>query len=210
MAEQYLMSDKFIPSNKLSDLKVPNDKRKLQDIVKKANQTVTVNEGGFMIPAAFLMFGIAILSLALQEFYSGKILSVMFLVGFSIVLLTLFTRALLRRRTPFFILTPQGLETSVFQTPLPWRGIKDFQINATKSNAYNITVVMEFEIDEKYLPALNPKCRPASYYDEKRKTLKVSGLNFRLDMGRDKLNDLINDYRLAALAEQKLAMRKFS
>lgn len=204
------MSDTFKPSNKLSDLKVPNDKRKLQDMVKKANQTVTVNEGGVMIPAAFLMFGIAIISLAIQEFLIGKVLSVIFLVGFAIVLFTLFTRALLRRRTPFFVLTPKGLETSVFQTPLPWRGITDFQINATKSNAFNITVVMEFDIDEKYLPALNEKCRPASYYDEKRKMLKISGLNFRLDMGRDKLNDLINDYRLVALAEQKLTMRKFN
>lgn len=204
------MSDRFKPSNKLTDLKVPNDKRKLQDIVKKASSDVTIWEGGFMIPATFLMFGIAIFSLAIQEFFMGKLLSVIFLIAFSIVLFTLFIRAILRRRTPFFILTPQGLETSVFQTPLPWRAIKDFQINATKSNAYNITVVMEFELDDKFLPALNEKCRPSSYYDEKRKMLKVSGLNFRLDMGRDKLNDLINDYRLAALAEQKLAMRKFN
>lgn len=199
------MQNTFKSSHKLTNLKVPKDKRKRQDIIKKAQKTIPILEGGIIIPAVFLIFGGAIFFLGLEQFFLGKKLSVVFLFGFAIVLFTLFIRALLRRSTPFFILTPQGLVTSVFKTVLPWHAITDFQINATKSNAYNITIMIEFEINDKFLPLLHEKCRPASYYDAKSKMLKIAGLNFRRNMNRDKLIDLINDYRLADIAQQKYA-----
>ncbi|EJF91142.1 hypothetical protein [Bartonella tamiae] len=196
-------------SHQLSDVKLPHDKKKLKDLAKKTKQDVPVWEGGFFIPMAFLILSLALFSTAYPYSVNGIFLTSMILYIFAAFLLFIFCRTILRRRTPYFILTPYGLVTSVFKTPINWNGIQDFQINSSKTNAMNIAVGMEFLIDPKFLPEQNIKRRWGSYYDTRTEKLYISGFNFHHDMNRDKLIEMILLYRNAALARQKLEQRSF-
>ena len=204
MADNKLEETHFI-----GDVKVPNDRRKLEKMVKEVNGNIVVQEGGVFIPAAFLILGIALLGTAYQNFQIGKMMTMAILTALAILLLFILLRIMLRRKTPMMVLTPEGLQTTVFKTVVPWRGIEDFLINSSKSNSMNIAIGMEFVIADRFLPEENEKCRPGSYYDKQKKKLMISGVNFRLDTNRDTIIQEINTYRNAALARHKLEMNKF-
>ncbi|MHC5306299.1 hypothetical protein [Bartonella sp. LJL80] len=204
-----MVDRKLEETHLISDVKLPNDRRTLEAMAEGANGTFTVWEGGFFIPAAFFVLGVALLGTAYQNLMIGKMMTVAILCALALLLFFILFRTLIRRRVPFMTLTPEGLETTVFKTPVPWRGIEDFQINSSKSNSMNIAVGMEFVIADRYLPEENEKCRGGSYYDKQKKKLMISGFNFRLDTNRDSLIRQINAYRNAALARHRLEMKKY-
>lgn len=204
-----MADNKLEQTHLISDVKLPNNEKSLKAIAGEATGNIVVWEGGVFIPLAFLVLGIALIGTAYQNFEVGKMMSMAILGALALLLLFILVRTMLRRRIPFMVLTPEGLETTVFKTPVPWRGIKDFQINSSKSNSMNIAVGMEFVIDDKFLPEENQKCRGGSYYDKDKKKLMISGFNFRLDTNRDSLINEINTYRNAALARHKLEMKKY-
>lgn len=204
------MADKKLEETHLiRDVKLPNDLKKLQAIANEVNGDIVIWEGGFFIPAAFFVLGVALLGTAYQNFQIGKMMSMTILCALAFLLFFILLRTMLRRRTPFMVLTPEGLDTSVFKTVVPWRGIEDFQINSSKSNSMNIAVGMEFVISDKFLPEENIKSRGGSYYDKEKKKLLISGFNFRLNTNRDTIIHQINTYRNAALARHKLEMKKY-
>ncbi|WP_295895304.1 hypothetical protein [uncultured Bartonella sp.] len=204
-----MADSKLEETHLISDVKLPNDEKSLKAIIDEVKGNITVWEGGVFIPLAFLVLGIALIGTAYQNFQVGKMMSMVILGALALLLLFILIRTMVRRRIPYMVLTPEGLETTVFKTPVPWRGIEDYQINSSKSNSMNIAVGMEFLIDEKLLPEENKTCRGGSYYDNKTKKLMISGFNFRLDTNRDKLIGQINAYRNAALARHKLEMKKY-
>ncbi|WP_297322114.1 hypothetical protein [uncultured Bartonella sp.] len=203
-----MVDNKLEETHLISDVKLPNNEKSLKAIAGEATGNIVVWEGGVFIPLAFLVLGLALIGTAYQNFEVGKMMSMAILGALALLLLFILVRTMLRRRIPFMVLTPEGLETTVFKTPVAWRGIKDFQINSSKSNSMNIAVGMEFVIDDKFLPEENQKCRGGSYYDKDKKKLMISGFNFRLDTNRDSLINEINTYRNAALARHKLEMKK--
>lgn len=190
-------------------VKLPNDRKKLEAIAEAGKGEVTVKEGGFIIPLAYVFFAVGIFILAGREFMVGRAMTGGIMTLLALFLVFLVFRWVLRRQTPFFTLTPEGLVCSVFKTPVPWRGIEDFQINSSKSNSMNLAVGMEFLIIDRFLPELADDPRTGSYYDEEKKCLMIAGTNFRLDMNRDQLIADINRYRNAALAQHKLQMDQY-
>lgn len=188
----------------LKTVRLPQSKEALEAIVRSASQTISVPEGGFVIPAAFGILALALFASAVQDFLIGKVVSAVIFIILAACLAFLLIKTILRRKIPFMIIRPEGLETTVFKTYVPWQGITDFQINSAKSNAMNVAVGMEFVIDEKFLPQRNEKSRGGSYYDNKTKKLMISGYNFKLDLNRDKITHYIETYRTAALARLKL------
>ena len=207
--EKKLADKKLEETHLISDVKLPNDEKSLKSIINKANSRITVWEGGVFIPLAFLVLGIALTGTAYQNFQIGKMMTMVILGALALLLFVILIRTMIRRRIPYMVLAPEGLETTVFKTPVPWRGITDFQINSSKSNSMNIAVGMEFVIDDKFLPEENTKCRGGSYYDKAKKKLMISGFNFRLETNRDKLINELDTYRNAALARHKLEMKKY-
>lgn len=204
-----MADSKLEETHLISDIKLPNDEKSLKAIIDEVNGNITVWEGGFFVPLAFLVLGIALIGTAYQNVLIGKMMTAAILIALALLLFFILLRTMLRRHLPYMTLTPEGLETSVFKTPVPWRGIEDFQINSSKSNSMNVAVGMEFVIADKFLPEENKTCRGGSYYDKKTKKLMISGFNFRLDTNRDKLIGQINAYRNAALARHKLEMKKY-
>lgn len=204
-----MADSKLDETHLIKDVKLPNNEKSLKAIAGQVTGNIIVWEGGIFIPLAFFVLGIALLGTAYQNFEVGKMMSMAILTALALLLFIILFRTMLRRRIPFMVLTPEGLETTVFKTPVPWRGISDFQINSSKSNSMNIAVGMEFVIDDKFLPEENQKCRGGSYYDKEKKKLMISGFNFRLDTNRDSLINELDTYRNAALARHKLEMNKY-
>lgn len=204
-----MADSKLEETHLITDVKLPNNEKSLKAIADEATGNIVVWEGGVFIPLAFLVLGIALLGTAYQNFQIGKMMSMAILGALALLLFFILFRTMIRRRIPFMVLTPEGLETTVFKTPVPWRAIKDFQINSSKSNSMNIAVGMEFVIDDKFLPEENQKSRGGSYYDKDKKKLMISGFNFRLDTNRDSLIHELDTYRNAALARHKLEMKKY-
>jgi len=202
------MADRTLDETHLiSAVRLPTNRKALENLANAAESSFIVLEGGIIIPAAFAVLAVVLAGTAVQEFLVGKVISTIVLGILAFFLAVIFVRTLLRRRIPLMTLTPEGIITTVFTTPVSWLGVDDFQINSSKSNAMNVAIGMEFLINKKYLPNVNEKCRGGSYYDEKTKKLMISGFNFRLDTNRDKLIAMIDTYRKAALARRELALK---
>lgn len=203
------MAKEDLPSTAITSVRLPNDRKTLETIASGTQDNITIWEGGIWIPLLIIFLAVGILGEAYSSFHVGRVMTAFILLLISCGLIYLSFRIVTRRKIPFFTLTPEGLETSVFVTAVPWRAITDFQINAAKTNVYNIAVGMEFTIDDHFLPQQNAKSRSGSYYDEKTKKLMISGFNFRLDTNRDKLIEEISTYRKAAMARHKLQMKDY-
>lgn len=191
--------------HKLANVKLPRDKAQLKQMVDAAQSTITIHEGGLFIPLALSMMSVLVFIIAYSSFVTNQMLAGYVFTGFTAFAILLIVLTLRRYKKPYFIITPKGLETSVFQSPISWLAIQDFKIISAKSNSMNLYVKMEFLIDDAHLLKLNKACRSGSYYDEKTKKLIISGFNFKLDTNRDKIIETLNIYRHAALAAQALA-----
>lgn len=197
----------------ISNVKLPEDRQKLLQLANTVNQDIVVRDRTTFIIIvlifSFLMFVIFNIALYFDPDPNTAFLVKIIVACVPVVILYLIFRNFLARRIPLFTLKPEGLETSVFKTPIPWEGILVFKERASiLHQSLNIGTAITFNIDPDYMPEKTGKPRFHSSFVKLSKSLGNNALTILGYGVRNTTSDVvlaqIQTYRTAALARKKL------
>ena len=190
----------------MTDIEKANYKKDLSGVVNATKGSIEVKEG-FGI-TLFCLFGLGILFIVMVviRYPKGEITGNEAIGWIIAALLSLLfaLRIYTTLHIPLFTIRPEGLETSVFKTPIPWTAIENFDgSTATCKGIITVAEAFSFVLNEKYLPEQNAKSRFRSGYMKKTKTLGISCVTLR----RTNCNTVLEQlelYQSAAYARQML------
>lgn len=190
----------------MNDTEKANYKKELSAVVNSTRDPIVVKEG-FGV-TLFSLFGLGVLFIVMvcARYPKGEITGNEAIGWIIAALLSLLfaLRIYSALHIPLFTLRPEGLETSVFKTPIPWIGIENFDGNTvTCKGLITVAEAFSFVLDEKYVPEQNAKSRFRCAYIKKTKTLAISCVTLRWTNTEKVLNKL-ELYHYAAFAREIL------
>lgn len=200
-------------NHSISNIKLPEDRQKLLQLANSVNQDIVVRDRTTFIIIilifSFLIFVLFNLALYFNPQPNTSFLAKIIVACIPVLILYLIFRNFSARRIPLFTLKPEGLETSVFKTTIPWEGILDFKERASSFHqSLNIGTAITFNIDTDYLPEKTGKPRFRSSFVRLSKSLGDNALTISGCGVRSTTSDVvlaqIQTYRTAALARKKL------
>lgn len=206
------MTDNNPPKDRsISNETLPEDRQELIKLANSVDQSIEVKENTAAWVIITSIASAITIALAIFIFMDSNfaILLKAFIIAVALFWLYLLFNIIKSRQTPLLVIKPEGLETSVFKTPVPWDAILDFNDKASFIHKdLNMGAALIFHLDENYIPEINPKPRFQSTYYKKN---QMYGDNVLVINGCGILNSdativlgQVADYRKAALARKKL------
>lgn len=203
----------IVPQKKhpISDVQLPEDRQKLLELANSTNQNIVVRERtiSWVIVTGILSSVSILLDIFVFKDPDSSIFLKVFVSFMVLIFVYLLFNIIKSRKVPLLTIKPEGLDTSVFTTPVPWDAILDFSDRASFIHkGLNMGAALIFNLDENRIPEKNKKPRFQSVYYKKNQmygdnVLVINGCGI-LNSNCDIVLAQIAAYRMAALARKKL------